>query len=274
MSAELAWKRLQEQRDMKDDPPGYLNHIERVIILNLQHRHDKAWACWGSNLGRGVPKNRIGFWKAIPAADYPVLEEFIDAAAADGFPFFKEFRETPEGIYMSRKADRYPTSVQTQAWSYCQVLRHIADSGKNTIFLYDDRYLVNFYYIQMDIRELMKHEPVRFVQLEYNWHWQVNYKKFEKVAHPKASWIIEGPAGGSENAVFYTPEGAQWMLDYIQNNYAVNIEGTLCEMVGKPREEREGLWTVDEVEWVRHLDMGTDIKAESDWNSEIPYING
>ena len=110
--------------------------ISEVIVLNLPSRSDKFWSCYGALHAVGVPTERIKRWEAMPASDYENIEALVDAAVKDGFPAFQT-------IYERGRCDDY-LSINAQFWSYCQMLRYIAEKDITAIILYDDRYILNW----------------------------------------------------------------------------------------------------------------------------------
>ena len=83
-----------------------------------------------------------------------------------------------------------------------------------------------------------------------------------KVSYPKIPYICEGPLGGSENVMGYTPKGARYFLEYIKSKLWCNVELTLTQLSHLPPEERRGIWTVD-------FQVSTSFNDESLWKSDI-----
>ena len=229
--------------------------INEVLVLNLESRPDRKWAAIGALDLAYTPLERVRIWNAVPASDFENIEQIGEAAAADGFPWFVEYVKTRSFI-------KHPMIV-AQAWSYCQMLRHLVVQDLTGLILYDDRYILDFeqlsainYWLARSYHQ--DSEPYLMVQFEHyeNIHHNTGY---EWNFHRNFPYLVEGPLGCSENAILYSPEGARFALEFLEENlarkdgsYGVNIETALVTMSHLPRSERLGVWTTYNCQVVYH----------------------
>ena len=227
---------------------GYRSQIHEILVLNLKDRMDRYYSVYGALHAAGTPIERIQRWNAIPASDYENIEALVDAAVKDGFPEFKTLLENKK--FSPRLAKG------AQFWSYCQMLRYIAEKNIVAAILYDDRYITNwsqlaavYCYIKEIERDLPGKVELTILQLEY-YHDFTNqivniYAHPDKYSrpYPMMPYILQGPLGASENAMLYTPEGAKFFLEKLLNTFNDSIEETLAGLIHLPTEERGGVWT-------------------------------
>lgn len=248
--------------------------IEEVVVLNLEHRFDKKWAMVGALLNAGCPLDRIRIWNAVPGNVFENRDDLGAAASTDGFPWFKDFVGRMGNDLRSLK-------ILSQAWSYCQMLRHLSENNINGLILYDDRYIVDFEQLSAVtyfLRELdAKDETFPFRMLQCDYYDNIRQDlRWTPQLHKKLPYIIEGPAGASENAIFYTSQGAGFFLNYVEralstkefnNAYPTwtdpsNIETALSMMSHLPASERMGVWTAYNCRLVDHVKgFGSDIRV-------------
>ena len=183
--------------------------INEVLVLNLKRREDRKYAMIGHLCTHGidVPTDRLHFFPANDGQVYETVDEVIEAAAADGFPHYKQIvREKPHIGAKSRIATD---------WSWCQVMRYIAqshDSSRLVLFLYDDmRLKYDFYNLELVMQMLME-RPVPFYALQlycYSWPWD---------PEPENYWldgfIQEGFGGRGDYGLVLSPDGAQRLLNF------------------------------------------------------------
>ena len=240
--------------------------ISEVIVLNLRHRQDKFWSIYGALVASGTPPGRIRRWEAMPASDYKDIEALVDAAVKDGFPEFQTMLE-------NERFDRY-LAVNAQFWSYCQMLRYIAERNITAVILYDDRYILNWTQFTRLYRliELRKEDSVNvndsvlvefhMLQLEYYMDaYLLRSQSFFRVQatpdkcmrqYPRIPHILQGPLGASENAMLFTSEGAKFFLQKLFQFETPSVQQGLVSLHELPPEERAGVWTcnypvVDEI---------------------------
>lgn len=220
--------------------------IDRVFILNLPNNIERRWACYAANVINGVPPHIICIWRAIPGDDFETIAAMVEKAVADGFPEFQGLYD--EGQLEERDpTDTYGYRVIAQFWSYCQMLREIANGDENTVILYDDRYIKDFNYIDAMVGHLSQENlpPFEILQFENNKHNAADPRHFMNPKHhPKFPWFYQGPLGGSENAMFYTPKGAAFLLEYLLKNFGPTTETTILKM-NENLEDYPFFWTVD-----------------------------
>ena len=243
---------------MKERNFTYGKHqINEVLVLNLESRPDRKWAAIGALTLAQCPFDRIRIWNAVPASDFEDdIEKIGEAAVADGFPWFAE--------YCKIRRFMEPPMMVAQAWSYCQMLRHLADNDLTGLILYDDRYILDFEQLSAINYWLMQgslqneNEPYLILQLEHyeNTRHHIGY---EWKLHRQFPYLAEGPLGASENAMLYPPQGAKYALEFLEANLTkkheqsgINIETALVTMSHLPPEERRGIWTVYNLQVVYH----------------------
>ena len=220
--------------------------IDRVYILNLPDNIERRWACYAANATNGVPQSHIHIWRAIPGNDFESIAEMVEKAVDDGFPEFKELYNK-EQIHDRVPEDTYGFCVTAQFWSYCQMLREIVKRDENTVILYDDRYIRDFGYISEMVGHLSQENlpPFEILQFENNQHNAADPRHFmNPQPHPNYPWFYQGPLGGSENAMFYTPKGAAFLLEYLLENFGPTTETTILKM-NENLEDCPFFWTVD-----------------------------
>ena len=227
---------------------GFKHQIQEILVLNLKERMDRYHAVYGALHAAGANTNDIKRWEAMPASDYKDTAALVDAAVKDGFP---EFQTLFENNGMSGRSTK-----NAQFWSYCQMLRYIAERNITAVILYDDRYITNWSQLA-NVYSCMKNiedNPdsgvvLDVLQLEYyhdDHHQIVNiYTHPDKfsVPYPCLPYILQGPLGQSENAMLFTPNGAKFFLQRLLNFFNDSIEHTLIGLIDPPVEERNGFWT-------------------------------
>lgn len=222
--------------------------IDRIFILNLPDAVERRWACLTANCINGMSQNDIYFWEAIPGDSFSSARELVEMAIREGFNEFealyqKEWIE--EGPYKAK--DNYGKRVYAQFFSYCQMLRRISQEDLNTIILYDDRYIKKFIYLRDMIGHLLRPDlpACDILQLENNWH-----RKHDPTAslnpkrHPRYPWFCQGPMGGSENSMFFTPKGAAFLLNHLLINFQDTTERTILKL-NDNLDACDFFWTAD-----------------------------
>lgn len=191
--------------------------IERVLVLNLESAPERRQACYTANIVCGVPHDTVYFWRAIPGMSFPNVGALIAEARSE----FPEFGKNILDKYYGYTA-RYDLCTTAQAWSYLQMLQDIVATKKNTVILYDDRYIKNFGYLGEVTSNLSSHchAPAEILQLEHYTHRLADPNKYmNPEPHNWYPWIFRGPMGGSENAMYFTPKGAEFLLTFILENH-------------------------------------------------------
>ena len=246
------------------------HQIDEVIILNLPYRMDRRLIIYGANRAGHVPQDRIRMWNAVPASEFENLGAVAGLAKEKGWSGFDE-NETIR--------DKRRIAVAAQAYSYFEMLTHIVENEITALILYDDRYVIDFdqltgiYDIIMkSLKEDRAQSPFRMLQCEYYFTSPHN-AKIESAAHPNIPILYEGPLGGSENAMLYSPAGARYFLEILENRICGhNIESTLSKISHLPRAERQGIWTCENVELISGVfNFGSDISGNP---SKSDYMTG
>ena len=127
------------------------------------------------------------------------------------------------------------------------MLSEIVKRDENTVILYDDRYIRDFGYISEMVGHLSQENlpPFEILQFENNQHNAADPRHFmNPKRHPKFPWFYQGPLGGSENAMFYTPKGAAFLLEYLLENFGPTTETTILKM-NENLEDYPFFWTAD-----------------------------
>ena len=242
--------------------------------MNLESRPDRKWAAIGALDLAYTPLERVRIWNAVPASDFENIEQIGEAAAADGFPWFREYVRTRNFI-------GHPMIV-AQAWSYCQMLRHLAEHNLTGLILYDDRYILDFEQLSSVNYWLMREHvegdlPFLMLQCEYyeNIHHHTGY---EWRLHPAFPYLTEGPLGCGENANLYSPDGARFALKFLEVNlgekdasFGSNIETAFAAMSYLPKAERFGVWTAYNCQFVYHNETHGSDRVD-DRPTQIPDI--
>lgn len=235
--------------------------IDEILILNLPSRSDRKLAVQGAFDATGAMPDRMNFWQAMPASDFESIEDLVDAAVDDGFDFFRD-------AHSEGKLNEKPMAIPAQLWSYCQMLRYISEMEqyKGFLIIYDDRYIIDycqFAQLWHFLRNSDSSGYAPFMMLQFDYYLMQDFNiTMPKVTHPNMPYILEGPLGGSENAMGYTPEGARFFLDRLQNHICGNVETTLGRLSHLPRNERQGIWTVD-------FKVNMSFNDKSLWRSDI-----
>ena len=127
------------------------------------------------------------------------------------------------------------------------MLRNIVSREENTVILYDDRYIRDFGYINEMVGHLSQENlpPFEILQFENNQHNAADPRHFMNTqAHPKFPWFFRGPLGGSENAMFFRPKGASFLLQYLLENFGPTTETTILKL-NENLEDCPFFWTAD-----------------------------
>ena len=191
--------------------------IDKVYVLNLPHRVDRRYYMMGHLHTIGVPPRRLHFVKAKYHADFNSAAEIREAAIADGFSFFKRPRWQAFNY-------KYPLVF---TWGYAGILRQIIEDDANALVLLDDRFLEIELRFLAEIVEYLEDNYPPFYMLQLQWwipahgpEWQMSlaikgerYKDDDLVS----DLIAKGVGGCGDFANVYSPAGAQFLLDYLDN---------------------------------------------------------
>ena len=241
--------------------------IDVILILNLEHRPDRLWTTFGALVAGGAPVDIIHRWHATPGSDFKDLDALIRAATEDGFPQLSY-------LVINLPADspdyQLELNIKTQAWNYCQMLRYLVETNQSGLILYDDRYVKDWGILSgmyKNLRRMQPDNPCLIVQLDHYFSLHFN-QKMRPPTYRGVPYIRQGPISGSENAMLYSPAGAEWFLSetLVPENKNHNIEATIGRLSFLPREERPDFWSCDpDFDVVRTIPaMGSNINIHSD----------
>ena len=224
--------------------------MDEIIVLNLPNAIERKWAIIGAFSVEYCDPQRLRFWKAIPGNDFQNVEELVDFAVADGFPFFQDWlkeqripKQNWSNEQETQKSNPKYVKILAQTFSYCQMLRHVIENRIVALIMYDDRY-VRYYEDFLQLLKFLHDEEGEFLFLQTSYYLLPNSNLLmPHIQHKKIHGLIEGPLGGDENAMVFTPKGAEFFLHYLINNYRGSVEGTLSELTYVPRDLRKGIWT-------------------------------
>lgn len=219
-----------------------MNQIDVVLILNLEKRVDRLYAIYGALWAAGVPKGKIKRWPAISGDNFQDRDALIQAATDDGFPEFSH-------LILDRPHEKpyLELNIKSQAWNYCQMLRYLVETQQTGVILYDDRFIKDWINLQGTYHVLKQDEaqdPV-ILQLDYYFSGHFN-QKIKRHQHQHLPYIQQGPTTASENAMVYSPDGAEWLLARIlePENEGRNMEATIARLAVLPRKKRPYFWSV------------------------------
>lgn len=253
--------------------------IDIVLVLNLKSRPDRLWSVFGALTVAGVPLNIIKRWDAIPGSNYESFSEIANDAVKDRFPEFEQIFEIEDERSENNLAkditDQLAINILTQRWSYCQMLRYLIDNQLSGLILYDDRFIKNWDIISTTYNILRLAQPNNkklILQLDYYNASSCNQDGFlNPVPYNQGNYvyyILEGPITSSENAMLYSPEGAEFMLnELLTHRIAHGVEASINRLSFLPREERSDYWSVHpDFQIVSYLPaLGSDIFGDSSY---------
>ena len=246
--------------------------IDVILILNLKHRPDRFYTTYGALVAAGTPLERIRRFEATPGSDFKDRDALIHAATEDGFPQFSYL------VYDLPSDDpnyQIELNIKSQAWNYCQMLRYLKDTNQSGLILYDDRYIKDWDILSgmyKSLRRMQPDNPCLILQLDRYFSLHFN-QKMRRRKYPGVPYIVQGPFSGSENAMLYSPIGAEWFLGKIlePDNDRKNVEATIGRLSFLPRKERPDFWSC-ELEVVKNINFGSDIRSSPEF-LEVPTTN-
>lgn len=219
-----------------------MNEIDVVLILNLEKRVDRLYAVYGALWAAGVGKEKIKRWPAISGDNFQDRDALIQAATDDGFPEFSH-------LVVERPHEKpyHELNIKSQAWNYCQMLRYLVETQQTGVILYDDRFIKDWINFQGTYNTLKRHEAQNPVILQLDYYFTGHFnQKIKRCRHQGLTYIQQGPTTTSENAMVYSPDGAEWFLARILEpaNEGRNIETTIARLSALPRKKRSCFWSV------------------------------
>ena len=243
------------------------HQVDIVLILNLEDRYDRLWTVYGALIAAGTPRDMIRRWSATPGSDFENIEAFVDAATEDGFPdIFTHLLELEKEVEIDDRC----MSIQTQFWNYSQMLRYLRDTNQTGVILYDDRYIKDWNILAETYHFLRESQPDNaclILQLDYYHSLYSNQKQaLNPIRHHDVRYIVEGPTSANDNAMLYTAEGAEFLLNKIlaKRDY-YNMETTIDALSYLPREDNPDFWSVD-IGIVETIGFGSNIDPNNEFN--------
>ena len=208
--------------------------IDKVYVINLDHRTDKWLAQRCAFLLMEVPLNRVERFPAIDGRKYSDLKEISKAMQADGFscytypPLWDPWGDPP------RLACH---------WSHLKVLRKVVENNETALILEDDVLLsVNFRELEDKLKQLQDfvQTPLDILFLEW---WFPNpddrnipcheYSELQesKMCQTNAEGIFKDFLGAGDRARIMTARGAERLLE-LHNAFAWGIGEMLPWNIG------------------------------------------
>lgn len=192
--------------------------IVSVNVINLERRTDLADAQLGTWKHLGFNESEIVFHQAIDGMKYDNRVKLIEDAAADGFPFFREFHEEPADHWMG-------IGELACMWSIARLLRHISEQPGNDVYLYvlADRYgkktkyeMESIFSELPDFKFLQFRGKVPLPNIDGHKYWiDTGYVRPEPrfVSSPSIpeNEIEHDALKLGDGVIAMTPEGARWM---------------------------------------------------------------
>lgn len=216
--------------------------IDVVLILNLEKRVDRLYSVFGALWAADVPKGKVKRWPAISGDNFQDRDALIQAATDDGFPEFSY-------LVVNRPDDElyFELNIKSQAWNYCQMLRYLVETQQTGVILYDDRFIKDWINLQCTYDVLRGDEAPNPVILQLDYYFSGHFNQgIRRRRHGHVPYIQQGPTTASENAMVYSPDGAEWFLARIlePENEGRNIESTIGRIATFPRKKRPYFWSV------------------------------
>ena len=159
----------------------------------------------------------------------------IQAATDDGFPEFSY-------LVVNRPDDElyFELNIKSQAWNYCQMLRYLVETQQTGVILYDDRFIKDWINLQCTYDVLRSDEAPNPVILQLDYYFSGHFNQgIKRRRHGHVPYIQQGPTTASENAMVYSPDGAEWFLARIlePENEGRNIESTIARLATVPTQK-------------------------------------
>lgn len=234
-----------------------------IFILNLDHRYDRLWRCYGALEASGAPVDKIIRFRARSGTDFEDLEALDRAARRDGWKDFLYHEENP---------DTFTLKIYAQRWNYCQMLRYLIEKEQSGVILYDDRYITDWLNLAITYQQLRRHAPdTAPVILQMDYYFSVSAEQAPRVRHPDIPYLFEGPLCGSDNAMLYSPAGAEYMLEKILEQ-DINVEVTINRLSSLTREERCGFWSYYSSNIIASYNAESDINSTDKKRLELPTL--
>jgi len=221
----------------------------KLIIPNLTRRLDKYGSMKACLLLFGFPMADVTFFTAHDGTDYRTADDLLCAMAKAGYPM--DARCLDVNIVADRDVNQSCIDVMAHLglrWTYLDILKQIHQSNEPAIVLLDDMYLcekstmydVLFSYLREKGGELLGLDPTTI--------------------HRKAPRLKPGYDSPTEEAILWTPEGAERMIPLLIANPSRIIGDVIRDAYPKDK-----VWTTTET-------FARSIGEKEDWISDIHRI--
>ena len=243
----------------------------RAYYLNREDRLDRNFLYRGAMAHAEFRPEELVRWIAKNKEDYASRAELCDAASDDGFPEFFQYQKKQSAI-------GYGHLVVT--WGFMGIWREIANSDGHAISGNDDYYLKRkkqqlLQFIEelgeVDILCLIWHKRDDIFLLN-RFNLPIPYQ-VEPLRHaPQSSRAYIGaPEGCSDQAILFSPRGAQRVLDYMRDYPYINSEYALTAMHHTLRNSPNFYCTVDN----DPREMGNMVARNNYWIGHlVEYTDG
>ena len=243
--------------------------IEQILYINLDSRPDRneEFCRVMESLNGAIPI--MTRFSAHDGRNYDSRNAVIDAAVADGFEFFKQYR-LPKYLWGGRGSLAY-------IWSYVTCLRRCVTSEQTTLILFDDRPLgQSISEVNKVLQTIAKRASDPFRVLQLNWFNPFNLEQHvsEKPTLPYLKDYCFGFSGHGDQRNIYSPDGAQWLLDAIAV-YPLGLE-ELTGFYSMSPYSLSGIYSYCHQHpnpWVTYIDIEDDVQDRIEIDSEDKKID-
>ena len=214
--------------------------LDCAMFMNLATRQDRYWFMMGGLTALNFKDEQIIPFQSHHGQDYADIDAVHDAAVADGFPYFADFRASSRNYAAWR-------------WTYRAALREIQDSGKTTLLLIDDHlpkpgwtYLRLSYLV--DYCEFRSQDYGSFRILQCCHTFYGHEQNFHLKQMPETAMLQLGLAGGFDVGNIISPLGATLLLEESANAPLDSCPDSWYSRLYRKQDQYQGLWhTIDEV---------------------------
>ena len=247
----------------------------KVHYVNRKDREDRHYLFRGAMGTRGWAPGELIRVIAKRREDYPTRAQLCDAASEDGFAgFFQRVRDRDYPGY----------GHLCGGWSQMRSWRMIAEGEETVLHMVDD------YCIKQDKRFFdMLLEPLDDLNIaQLAWHTRddvffldhynlgIPYQHFAEEVSEKSPYFIKGTWHGcSDWALVLSPQGAAWILDYMETESPINAE-CVTTALHHARPRLTGIYSLRDQP--RHVN-GNEVLRDNPWvghlveYSDLPVSN-
>lgn len=187
-----------------------LTSISSILIMTLKSTPNRKWGCIGALEARGFPMEKVHAVHGIDGVVYASHDDIFEAAAADGFHFFKENQD-----FLRR-----PIPMVAGSWSACRVLRDIANQDQTVLLMEDDYFFRIDYDVILKRLELCCDHPINIAALIAKFRMDERLER--RISKLNDFWIA-GIPGEAPCASVYTPTGASYILDLFRKHKGTTL---------------------------------------------------